>query len=222
MNMKLPILLFVLLAFAYTSCKKTDDAPANRQTTNLNVINATTDTLNFYGNGSRINTLSSLYPLGSTGYIGVATGNQDYQFKSPRSPVVLLSLPLKLDSGKVYSLYVAGRAASQTFSTIDTLLADTLGRAKIRFVNASPDAGNLDVMIGDTVKFTSRAFKTSTVFLPVNAGAKRVRIFQSGSAVAKIDEMRTLTGGRVYSLFIRGGVTGTGGAALGTGLVVNR
>jgi len=75
------------------------------------------------------------------------------QFKSFGSPVVLMSLALTLDTGKTYSLFVAGRSPNLTFSTIDTLVADTGNLATIRFVNASPDAGTLDVMVGDTVNF---------------------------------------------------------------------
>jgi len=51
------------------------------QTTGLNVTNASTDTLNYYLNGTRVNNASSIYPLGSSGYIGVAVGQQNYQFK---------------------------------------------------------------------------------------------------------------------------------------------
>ena len=221
MNIKL-LLLLTVLAFGLASCKKTDDASATVQTTGLNVVNASSDTLNYYLNGTRINNASSIYPLGSSGYLQVAIGEQNYAFKRPRSSEVLMSLPLALDSGKTYSLYVAGRSPDLTFSTIDTLAVDTGRRAMIRFVNASPDAGTLDVMVGDTVNFKVRAFKTATVFLPVNAGEKHIRVYQSGSATAKIDETRTLIGGRVYTLFTKGKLNGAGSAALGTGLIVNR
>jgi hypothetical protein len=223
MNIKLSFLLMAILAFGLASCKKTGDvSPAAVQNTNLNVTNASTDTLNYYLNGTRVNNASYIYPLGSSGYLGVAVGQQNYQFKSPRSPVVLMSLALTLDTGKTYSLYVAGRSADLTFSTIDTLVADTGNLATIRFVNASPDAGKLDVMVGDTVNFKSRAFKTSTVFLPVIAGDKHIRIYQSGSVTPKIDETRTLIAGKVYTLFTKGSLKGTGTATLGTGIVVNK
>jgi hypothetical protein len=222
MNIKLPFLFITILAFGLASCKKKDDAPPAVKTTNLNVINASADTLNYYLNGTRVNTASSVYPLGSSGYIGVAVGQQNYEFKRPRSPVVLMSLPISLDLGKTYSLYVAGRSADQTFSTIDTLAVDTGNLARIRFVNASPDAGTLDVMVGDTVNFKARAFKTSTVFLPVIAGNKHIRIYQSGTHALKIDETLLLIAGRAYTLFTKGRLSGTGTAALGTGLVVNR
>lgn len=222
MNIKLPGLFILVLAIGFASCSKKDDAPPAVQTTNLNVINAFTDTLNYYVNGTRINVSSSVYPLGSSGYIGVAVGQQNYEFKRPLSPVVLFNQSLALDSGQAYSLYVAGRSADLAFTTKDTLVTDTGIRARIRFVNAVPDAGNLDVTVGDTVKFRVRAFKSATVFLPVNAGLKRIRVYQSGATVAKIDETRTLIAGRVYTLFTRGRLNGAGSAVLSTGLVVNR
>ncbi|TFF34944.1 DUF4397 domain-containing protein [Mucilaginibacter psychrotolerans] len=223
MNFK--TIVFVLFsALAIAACNKGDDSvpTSSTLTTTLNVVNTTTDTLNYYLNGSRVNTTSSLYPFGYTGYLAVKYDDQDYQFKRLGSADVLFNLSLTLDTNKVYSLFVAGRAAEQTFTTLDTLTADTSGRARIRFVNASPDAGNLDVLIGDTVNFKVRAYKSASVFLPVGAGIKHVRVFQSGSATAISDTTRTLVAGRVYTLFAKGKLAGIGGAKFGTGLMVNK
>jgi hypothetical protein len=224
MNFKVPVLFVMLLFFGIASCKVGDDAlpESSTLTTTLNVVNTTTDTLNYYLNGSRVNTTASLYPFGYTGYLAVKYADQDYQFKRMGSADVLFNLSLALDTNKVYSLFVAGRAAEDTFTTLDTLVADTSGRAKVRFVNASPDAGNLDVLIGDTVNFKVRAYKTTSVFLPVGAGVKHVRVYRSGNPTAITDTTRTLVAGRVYTLFAKGKVAGVGGQKFGTGLVVNK
>jgi hypothetical protein len=224
MNIKLPVIIAFIGLIAITSCKKVVDvAPDDSLTTDLNVINATADTLNYYVNGSRINNLSSLYPLGYSGYTGVAGGQERvYQFKKPRSPIVLFEMPLALDTNKNYSLFLGGLSAEQSFTVLDTLTADTGGRPKIRFVNVSPEA-NLDVFVGDTVNFKARQFKTATVFLPVNAGTKRIRVYKNGTTTNPlIDETRILLSGRIYTLFSKGTVNGRGSSALGTGLVVNR
>jgi hypothetical protein len=223
MNFKTAVFVF-FATLTIAACNKGDDSvPASSKlTTTLNVVNTTTDTLNYYLNGSRVNTTSSLYPFGNTGYLAVKYDDQDYQFKRLGNADVLFNISLALDTSKVYSLFVAGRAAEQTFTTLDTLTADTAGRARIRFVNASPDAGNLDVMIGDTVNFKVRAYKSASVFLPVGVGIKHVRVFQSGSTLAISDTSRTLVAGRVYTLFAKGKLAGVGGAKFGTGLMVNR
>lgn len=225
MNSKLSVLC-VLLAVAVAACsKKLDEAPPRAVTTNLNVVNATTDTLNYYLNGNRVNRLSSIYPFGSSGYLGVAVGEQNYEFRKYQRSNVLFSLPMSLDSGKVYSLYVAGEAADNTFMGLDTLIADDAKspRAMVRFVNASPDAGSLDVRVGDTVRFNVRPYKSISVFLPVGPGLKRIRMYHSGNSTTPlVDTNRVMNGSRIYTLFSRGSVTGTGGKKFGTGLFVNR
>jgi hypothetical protein len=223
--MKLPVFILLLLVIGMASCKKeVDDAPVNPATTNLNVVNATADTLNFYVNGSRINVNSSLYPLGYSGYTGVAVGEYNFQFKKAGKPAILFELPAVLESAVTYSAFVGGLSAEESFSIIDTLKADTSGRAMVRFVNSSPGTGNLDVYVGagDTVNFKARAFKTATVFVPVTPGNKSVRLQQSGSAAVLATVTRTFLAGRIYTIFSKGTVAGVGDNAIGTGLVVNR
>ena len=216
--------LLLVIVLSVSSCKKNDDVPTEQSilTTSLNVVSATTDTLNFYLNGSRVNTQSSLYPFGNTGYLNVKYNAQEYQFKRNRSADVLFNLSLALDTGSVYSLFIAGRQAPDTFTVIDTLKADTAGRAMLRFVNASPGSGDLDVTIGDTLRFKTRAYKTASIFVPVGVGIKHVKVFRSGSLAAISDTTRTLLAGGVYTLFAKGTFAGTGGSKFGTGLLVNR
>lgn len=216
-------LLSVAAICAY-SCKKNDDVPSTASTLNttLNVVSTIPDTLNFYVNGSRVNTASSLYPFGNTGYLTVSYSNQNYDFKRYRSTAVLFNLPLALDTGKIYSLFIAGRQATDTFTTIDTLKVDTGRRALLRFVNASPGSGDLDITIGDTLKFKARAYKTTSVFIPIGVGLKHIKVFQSGSKVAISDTTRAMLASTIYTLFAKGTLAGTGGGKFGTGMLVNK
>ena len=223
MNIKLPVIIVLLLALGLAACKKNDDIPSEEEglTTSLNVVNADTDTLNFYINGTRINTTSSLYPLGSTDYIAAPYGEQTYQFKKLGSPVVLFTLPLTLDTGENYSLFIAGNATDKVFLTVDKIEASTKV-ARVRFAHTSPDAGAIDVTVGDTVKFLARTFKTATSFVNVNAGNKRIRIYKAGTSTLLSDETKTLETNNVYTLFSKGQPGGKGDAKFGTGLNVNQ
>ncbi|TSD66054.1 DUF4397 domain-containing protein [Inquilinus sp. KBS0705] len=223
MNSKLPVIIVLVLALGFAACKKNDDVPAddNGLVTDLNVVNATADTLNFYINGTRINNTSSLYPQGASGYIGVPYGQQNYQFRRIGSPIVLFTKALTLDTLQSYTLFLAGTTDENTLLTIDTIKSNDK-TARVRFVNTTPDIGALDVTVGDTVKFKARAFKTATVFLNVNAGTKRVRIYKAGTATLLSDETRILDVGGVYTLFTKGRTGGSGDAKFGTGLNVNK
>jgi hypothetical protein len=229
MSIRLKLLAFIGLIVYLQACKKNNDAPvALNLADSLNVVNATTDTINFYLNGTRLNSNSNLYPAGSSGYYYVPTGQQVYQIKrifNPTTDVVqtLINLPVQLDAHHYYSLFIAGETASQTFKTIDTLRADTAGgTCLVRFVNASPDAGNLDIAIGSASKFTSQGFGDASGFrLADTSSMAPVVLYQSGSSTPIATGVVPLLQGKSYTFFSRGKLNGTGASAINIGVTVN-
>jgi len=164
-------------------------------------VNASADTLNIYLNGTRQNNTSSLFPGGQSFYITVPAGTQNYSFKKAGSPNVLFSVPLNLKDSVYNSIYVTGETAAGSFTSVDAPLAD-LAHAALRFVNASPNAGALDVAVGDSLKFfPAVAFKSVTAFLPVGSGQKRIRVYLAGAATATIDTTITMVPTKGYTLF---------------------
>jgi len=216
------IVIFFAAVLAAESCKNNDEVFKTVLKANLNVVNASPDVLNFYLNGTRQNNSSSLYPGSQSFYLSVPEGADNFQFKNAGTFNVLFSVPLTLKDSLNYSLYVTGASAGNSFATIDSLFVDTAqNTTQIKFVNASPDAGNLNVFVGDTVNFLSRAFKTTTVFLATGSGIKEVKISQTGSPTPLIDTPITFQPGRIYSLVSRGLLKGTGNAKFSVGIVIN-
>ena len=74
--------------------------------------------------------------------------------------------------GKFYSLYVVVYEDIELMTTEDDLSSPGEGRAKIRFINLSPDAPSLDFGAAsiDTLLASGRAFKSVTKFSMVDAG----------------------------------------------------
>jgi hypothetical protein len=220
------IFVFIIAVFGLASCKNNDEVLPQVIPTELNVVNASADTLNFYLNGTRQNNSSNLFPAGETLYLPVPSGLQTCQFKNIGSFSVLFSVPLTLQGDSLddiyYSLYVGGTTANDAFVTRDLLYQDTVANStQIKFVNASPTAGNLDFYVGDTLNYKSLAFKGATAFLSTGAGLKQVKIYQSGLATPIIDTPITFQPGYIYSLFSKGVVDGKGTAAFDVGLVLN-
>lgn len=224
MNGRLFILLFFALVTGFVSCKDKDLPPAAVATTTLNVNNATADTLKYYVNGTRQNNLSAIFVGGSTGYLQVPAGAQNYKFsKSNDGFPTLFTTSFTLDTGRFYSIFVGGETADKTFLVDDPFAAadaiiipDTLGtQCAIRFVNASPDAGALDFTVdkGDTVSLKNCPFKYASTFLAVNAGTKEIKVYATGTSTPIIDVMLTFSPDQVYTLFTRGSLTGKGNAA---------
>jgi hypothetical protein len=225
MNIRYSVLLFIIALAGLASCKDNDNVFKPVIPSFINVVNATADTLNFFVNGTRQNNTSSLYPSGQTLYFQVTAGLQNYQLKKSGSPVVLFSLPLTLKDSVQYSIYIAGETADKSFNTVDFL--DTTGinttLAKVRFVNASPDAGSVSVTVGDTTGFfNSSAFKSSSSFLLLGpSGLKRVKVYVAGSATPKVDTTLSLQPSHLYTLFSRGLINGKGDAGFTVGLATN-
>lgn len=244
MNTRIKAFTFILaVATCWASCKKNNDKPVFLPTASLRVINASNDTVNFYQNGTLVNTASNYFPGGTlSSLLTVKAGSQNYQVKlaKPSAPNALFTLPLKLDSGKTYSLYISSRSADGIFFTNDTATTNSL--AKVRFVNASPDAGPLTlafVTAGSTpvstIKFSNISYKTTTDFLNVTPsttatpgttlgpGSLILSVYQTGSdtKTAKKDTV-TISTGRIYTVVGYGTIGSGGNQALGTTLIVNQ
>ncbi|WP_419701162.1 DUF4397 domain-containing protein [Mucilaginibacter sp. NFX135] len=234
MNIRVKAFTFIIAsATCWASCKKNNDRPTYLPTTSVNVINASNNIINFYQNGTRINNTSSYFPGGTLGNLTVKAGLQNYQIKlaSPSTPNPLFTLPLTLDSGKVYSLYVSGQTPESIFFTNDTEVADSKV-AKLRFVNASPDAGPLvlafvtPVTQVSTPQFSNIAYKTTTDFLnvtPSTTGSLILSVYQAGSDIstARKDTV-TVSTGRIYTVVGYGTIGSGGNQAISTSLIVNQ
>ncbi|HEY8783341.1 MAG TPA: DUF4397 domain-containing protein [Mucilaginibacter sp.] len=223
MNIRCSILIFIGVITGFVSCKNNDNVFKTVIYTHINIVNASADTLNFYLNGTRQNNTSSIYPTSQSFYLTVPGGTQNYQFKKAGGFTALFNMPLNLKDSTNYSLYVAGETTDQAFSTIDTLLKDTVqNMSLVRFVNASPDAGSLGVTVGDTVNFKTRPFKSSSVFLPVgSSGLKEIRIYLAGSSIPKIDTTVAIEPNKTYTLFSKGLLNGKSNIAFGLGVAIN-
>jgi len=205
------------------SCKNNDEVFTKKVTTGLNIVNASVDTLNFYLNGTRQNNTSSLYPGGQSYYLSVPAGTQNYQFKKLGTSAILFSLPLNLADSTNTSVFVYGPSASEAFTTTDVFknLSTFPDSAQVRFVNVSPDAGSLNVAVGDTVSFSSAAFKSSSDFAPLKNGVKEIKVYQAGTATLLKDTSIVFQSGYAYTLYSKGLLKGTGTAAFNIVLSIN-
>ena len=229
MRTRLFTLLFFAVITGFLSCKDKDLPLPVGATTRLNVTNASADTLKFFINGTRQNQASAIFAGGSTGYLTVLSGTQNYRFsKSNEGFPTLFTTTYSLNTSTFYSIFVGGETADETFLTVDPIVAaDTLlatdttfTTSVIRFVNASSDAGPLEVRVGggDTVHITNAAFKYVGNYTLFTAGKKEIKVYQTGSSTPKIDTTITFSTGNIYTLFTKGQLNGKGNAIFSIGL----
>lgn len=98
-----------------------------------------------------------------------------------------------------------------TYSTLESLVLDdnvaapVNGTAKLRFVNASPDAGALDVVAGAQTLFANVAFKGVGAFIEVLPGAYTVDFMSAGKGEKALPPADiVLNSGSVYTLYAMG------------------
>jgi len=174
MNIKVLSLLLIVIIAGFAACKATGDIAPVLTTTNLNIVNADTNALNFYQNGSRLNQISSLAPSSESGYITVSLPPTPtiYQFKIAGSSNYLINgYELTLDTFKYHSLFAAGETADKVFLVTDVAPASgTVTQAAIRFVNASPATTGLTVSFNGGPTFANQAFKSASGFTLIGSG----------------------------------------------------
>lgn len=217
------LVLVIIAGIGLSSCKKDGDIAIVLPQAGLNTVNANNYAINVYQNGTRLNNLGSIGTGGKSGYFSVTAGTQQYQIKKAGtdSPDYLISdLALQLDSGKSYSLFVAGDSPDKLFTINDVQPTITTGQAAIRFVNTLPGTTNLDVTIGSQV-LTNRAFQSASNFNNISSGANSLKIYQAGSATPLIDQTITLTAGSIYTIFTTGTLAGTGTDKLTARMIIN-
>jgi hypothetical protein len=228
MKIRLSVLLAIVFIIGLSACKKNDDAPAVVTQIRLNVVNASVDTFNFYLNGGRKNTTSTIVPGTITGYYYVPSGQQSYQVKEPFNTTTntiqtLFSITLPADTNLFRSLFITDATAVDAFVTDDipngTSKTDT---CYIRFVNASPGSGGLDMALGNTTQFSNIPFKKAGdfVYADITLGASTtsglipLKVFAHGSTTPLVIDSVSLNAGSSYTFYSQGKV-GTSGFSVG-------
>ena len=131
----------------------------------------------------------------------------------------------RLQRNTFYTVFAADRVANiGPVVLVDDLTPPAAGKAHVRFVHLSPDAPAVDVALanGGPVLFGNRTFKQSTDFAPLAAGTYDLEVRVAGTnTVALSLPGVTLKPGRIYTVYAKGLLSGSGPAALGAGIIVN-
>lgn len=134
-----------------------------------------------------------------------------------------------MPANKFLSFRRTSRAASLLFRSAASLVLMTGlagcgvvsgspgGMAQLRVVDASPDAGSLDVYTGSTGVAYNLAFGTVTSYVPVFPSASTMPVHRAGTRTAVASPRATLGAGKQYTLLIHNAA-----AALGTEVLVDQ
>jgi hypothetical protein len=161
---------------------------------------------------------------GNTPYLEVTSGTRNVKVNVSGTSTTVIEADLPVTGGADYTVFASDVVDSIGASVLtDDLSAPASGKAHGRFVHLSPDAPPVDVAVqGGPVLFADKAFKQYSPFTPVDAGTYELEVRLAGtSTVALPLNGVVLQDGKIYTVFAKGLLSGSGAQALGAQIIVN-
>jgi hypothetical protein len=212
-----------------TSCSKEDDvmAPA---TARVMVVHASP---NAPAVAVRVNNAVALsnvaYPANSN-YSSIGAGSTNIKVSPTGTTNYVIDATVDLKSNMNYSVFAIDSVAKIKAAVVtDDLTAPAAGKAHVRFFHFSPNAPAVDIAVtGGPVVFSNRMFNDQATnnalqnFTPLDAGTYNleVRLAGTNTVVLSLPNVM-LTAGKIYTVFAKGFVGGTGMQALGAQVITN-
>lgn len=204
------VLTLLVLSVGFFSCSKLDRDYEPIQVSGLNVIHAspTLELLDVYVDNSRTNQAD--FEFGDKiGYLSAYSGNRSFNVTKKNSLTSLKSLSYTLKPQMGYSLFVVNTLANVELLMLeDNLEKPATGKAKIRFVNLSPDGGSLSLNVNGapTDLVANKAFKEFSTFELVDAAENvtlNIKNATGGAIETTITNVK-LEDGKIYTVYAKG------------------
>jgi hypothetical protein len=159
-----------------------------------------------------------------TRYLRLLPGWRDIKVNVANTRTTVIAARLKLRPRMNYSVFAVNTVANlEPLVLTDDLTRPAAGKAHVRFIHLSPDAPAVDIAVqGGPVVFPNKSFKDYTPFTPLPAGTYdlEVRLAGTDQVVLPLPGIM-LEAGKIYTVFAKGLVGGTGEQALGAQIIVN-
>ena len=202
------------------SCMKDDEVRPQQPVAGLSIIQAspTTENLDVYVDATRA--VLDLPYAKKIDYLNLYPGNRKISIKRTGSQTDLLAQELTLKDYIGYSLFVIDKLETVKFLFLeDDLAAPATGKAKVRFVNLSPDAPALNLAIAgkETDLVTNKLFKEYSTFIEIDAAEKvtfNVKNKETGAPETSIADVKVQAGG-IYTIWVKGLKSATDDKKLG-------
>lgn len=166
--------------------------------------------LNIVVDDRQINTYPFEYS-DHTGYLRFYTGDRNLKFGPFGASNIVVDTTLTLEDQKAYSIFVVDNFTTAGLLVLsDNSEAPASGKAKVRFVNLSPDGEAIQLKVkGESTSLTEdEAFKEATDFFEVDANTFDFEVINSGSGEAKLQIPGVeLQDGWFYTILVKGYTT---------------
>ena len=216
--------LFVASIVLVSSCKKDETTHSHA---NVLVTHASPDApgVDLLVDNTKQNSSALTFP-NNTGYLQVEPGTRNIKVNVTGTATTVIEADLMLTKDESYSVFAVDSVSKISAVVLtDDLTAPAAGKAHVRFVHLSPNAPAVDVAVASSgaVVFGNKAFKEYTAFTPLDAGTYNLDVRVAGTTtVALVLPAITLESGKIYTVFAKGFLGGTGAQALGAEIIVNK
>ncbi len=219
--------LFAVVSVSFVSCKDDDDdddAPA-AAVARLMVTHASPDApgVDLLVDDVKVNTSALTFP-NSTAYLNVIAGTRDIKVNVAGTSTNVLNADLVFAANKNYSLFAIDSVSNLGAVFFeDDLTAPAAGKAHVRFIHLSPNAPAVDIAVtGGPVVFPGFEFIEGSAFTPLDAGTYNLEVRLAGTTTVVLPLPGiALEAGKIYTVFAKGFVGGTGAQALGAQIILN-
>ncbi|MFI5137150.1 MAG: DUF4397 domain-containing protein [Sphingobacteriales bacterium] len=204
----LPVLLL-------SSCMKTPvNTYYNSPEAAMSFIQASPDEvpLDLFISDFRVNQVPVNYGNNS-GYFSINAGTNSVSLFADATRKSILSDTINFVKNTTYSVFLVNKVSQpQLFMLTDTLISPTAGNASLRFVNLSPDAQAVDLVVKSGATLVSnRSFKGFSSFAPITGNTYYTfEVHQAGTAtvLATLSNVK-IDAGYVYTIWFHGLAAGT-------------
>ena len=175
----------------------------------VSLYNASPDApdLNILVDNRQLNTYPFEYS-DHTGYLRFYTGNRNLKFGPFGASNSVVDTTVTLENEKAYSIFVVDDFNEASLLILnDNSDEPAAGKAKIRFVNLSPDGGAVQLKVkGESTFLTDgEDFKEATEFFEVDAKTFDFEVVAAGNADAKLQlPAIVVQEGWFYTILVRG------------------
>jgi hypothetical protein len=223
------ILVGTALTFSLTGCSDEESSPTATPMTapsaSVKVVHASPNApgVDLLVDNATVKT-NLMFPE-NTGYLSVPAGTRNVKVNVTGTSTTVIGADLPVMAGYSYSVFAVDSVSRiSPLVTVDDLSAPAAGNAHVRFIHLSPNAPAVDIAVtGGSVVWGNKKFKEYTSFIPLAAGTYNLEVRLAGSSTVVLPLPGiTLQAGKIYTVFAKGFVGGTGSQALGAQIIVNK
>lgn len=218
-------LIAVSAAFGISSCNH-DETPI-LNTANLMVVHTSPDApgVDLLVDNIKVNASALTFP-NNTGYLPLIEGTRNLKVNVAGTTTTVINADVPFTKNTSQTLFAIDSVSKlSTLLLTDNLTAPAAGKAHVRFVHLSPNAPAVDIALANAgaVVFPNVSFKGYTAFTPLDAGTYNLEVRVAGSQTVALPLPGiVLEAGKIYTVFAKGFLSGTGSQALGAQIIVNK